>query len=103
MRKALLLAIVVLVAYGSSFALDIVIDAAKDDFYNTLTGPEDGWIHIPYTASNDNGDPGTHDDEYDLSANFWCAWDSTYFYFYEEVWDDIVTCENATNHQHDCL
>ncbi|MBN1479263.1 T9SS type A sorting domain-containing protein [candidate division KSB1 bacterium] len=98
-----LLLILVLLIFSSTFALDIVIDAQRDPFYDTLTGPGDGWIHIPYTANNDNGTWAEHDDEYDLSANFWCAWDTTYFYFYEEVWDDIVTCENATNHQHDCL
>ncbi len=103
MRHVLLLSLVVFLAVGTTFSLDIVIDAQKDDFYNTLTGPADGWIYIPYTANNNNNDWAEHDDEYDLSANFWCAWDSVYFYFYEEVWDDYVTGINATNHQNDCL
>jgi len=102
MKRVILLLTLILVV-GTSFALDMVIDAQRDPFYDTLTGPADGWIHIPYTANNDNNSWAEHDDEYDLSANFWCAWDTTYFYFYEEVWDEYVTCENATVHQHDCI
>ncbi|MBN1560768.1 T9SS type A sorting domain-containing protein [candidate division KSB1 bacterium] len=103
MKNLLLFALAVLVAAGTTFALDIVIDAQKDDFYNTLTGPDDGWIHIPHTANNDNGNWGIHDDENDLSANFWCAWDETYFYWFEEVWDEYVTCINGTTYNNDCL
>lgn len=103
MRNVLLFTLVVLFTMGTTFALDIVMDAQKDDFYNTLTGPDDGWIHIPYTANNDNNSWGMHDDEYDLSANFWCAWDETYFYWFEEVWDEYVTCVNATTYNNDCL
>lgn len=104
MRRGLLFAFIGLFLLSSfAFALDIVIDAQRDDFYNTLTGPGDGWLHIPYTANNDNNSYAQHDDEYDLSANFWCAWDETYLYFYEEVWDDYVTGASATNHQNDCL
>jgi hypothetical protein len=103
MRNVLLLMLVVLLAVGTTFSLEIVIDAQKDEFYGTLTGPTDGWIYIPYTANNNNNTWAMGDDEYDLSANFWCAWDETYFYFYEEVWDEYVTNSNATNHQNDCL
>jgi len=103
MRNVLLFLLVVLVAMGTTFALDITIDAAKDDFYGTLTGPADGWIHIPYTANNDNNSFAQHDDEYDLSANFWCAWDETYFYFFEEVWDEYVTASSGTSYQNDCI
>ena len=80
---------------------NIVIDAEKDEFYSTLTGPENGFIYIPYRAFNDNGP--MPDDDIDLSAYFWCAWDETYFYAYEEVTDDVVNQNNATNYQNDCL
>lgn len=80
--------------------LDIVIDGEKDDFYNTLTGPDDGWLWIPAAAGNNNGVP---DDDVDLSANLWSAWDEDYFYIYEVVSDDVVLCNNATVYQNDCL
>ncbi|MDZ7315652.1 MAG: T9SS type A sorting domain-containing protein [candidate division KSB1 bacterium] len=104
MKKILLLSLLLIIGSGL-YAVDfsIKIDAERDEWYNTLTGPENGWIHIPYTANNDNSGWGQHDDEYDLSANFWCAWDDTYFYFYEEVWDDYVVCDNGTNWANDCL
>ena len=105
MRKVLLPSLVVLFAVVMLYALEITIDAERDEFYDTLTGPEDGWIYIPYTANNDNQDGAhhKHDDEYDLSANFWCAWDEEYFYFYEEVWDEFVTGDDATTWGNDCL
>ncbi len=104
MKKSLLMCVVVLAAsflYAVDFS--IKIDAERDEWYNTLTGPENGWVYIPFEANNDNGGFAQHDDEYDLSANFWCAWDETYFYFYEEVWDEYVVCDNATNWANDCL
>ncbi|RPI03448.1 MAG: T9SS C-terminal target domain-containing protein [Calditrichaeota bacterium] len=104
MKRVFLLCLFLLVA-GFLNAADfaIAIDAAKDEFYTTLTGPTDGWIHIPFEANNNNGTWAEHDDEYDLSANFFCAWDDTYFYFYEEVWDDEVACIRATNYENDCM
>ena len=46
MKKALLMTLALLLAIGTTFALDIVIDGEKDEFYNTLTGPGDGWVWI---------------------------------------------------------
>jgi hypothetical protein len=101
MKQILLVCVLLLVAgYLTAADFAISIDAEKDAFYTTLTGPADGWLWISSEAGNDNGIP---DDDIDLSANFWCAWDADYFYFYEEVSDDIVLCNNATNYQNDCL
>jgi len=87
-----------------SFAQLITIDAEKDDFYNQLTGPDDGLIFLPsacqLTESNFT-DPATDDD--DLSALFWSAWDDEYFYYYVEVKDDFVTVSNATRWSNDCI
>jgi hypothetical protein len=86
------------------FAQDfqITIDAQKDAFYNTLTGPEDGHIYVPPDAFiAGNGD--MPDDEIDLSALVWSAWDDTYLYFYVEVTDDNVQLNNTTDWQNDCV
>jgi hypothetical protein len=86
----------------SSFAqLDIVIDAEKDAYYNTLTGPDDGWVWLPAEAFNENGPEP--DDDWDLSANWYSAWDENYLYVYEEVTDDIVNQNSATWYQNDCI
>jgi hypothetical protein len=79
-----------LTVFGGDF--EIKIDAEKDAYYNTLTGPGDGWIYLPPEAFNDNGsdtDPGPVD-EIDLSANWYSAWDETYLYVYVDVFDDMV-------------
>jgi hypothetical protein len=84
----------------------ITIDAEKDAFYNTLTGPDDGWVWIPYQSYNNNGtadDPGPVSNA-DLSVNFYSAWDDTYLYVYEEVSDDIVNVNRGENYwRNDCL
>src|SRR3972149_2810945 len=79
----------------------ITIDAEKDAYYNTLTGPDNGWIYIPPQAFNNNGP--MPDDELDLSANWFSAWDDTYLYVYEEVFDNVVNVNNATWYQNDIL
>ena len=82
---------------------NIVIDAEKDDFYNTLTGPDDGWVWLPSDAYNDNGDQPIPDDDWDLSANWYSAWDYDYLYIYEEVTDDFVNQNSTTWYQNDCI
>ncbi|MBN1560769.1 T9SS type A sorting domain-containing protein [candidate division KSB1 bacterium] len=101
MRNLLLFSLTVLLAFGTTFALDIVIDVQKDDFYKTLTGPDDGWVWMPSEAFNDNG--AQPDDDWDLSANWFSAWDETYLYVYEEVSDDLVNQNSATWYQNDCI
>jgi hypothetical protein len=80
----------------------ITIDAARDDFYNTQTGPDDGHIYLPpqaLSAGVGTGEP--IDDFYDLSATCWLAWDDNYLYFYTEVLDDYILVNNATNYEND--
>jgi hypothetical protein len=93
-----LLLLLSLNVYAQEF--NITIDAEKDAFYNTLTGPDDGWLWIP-SISWTNGQP---DNDADLSANYYSAWDDTYLYIYEEVNDDVVNLTNGTNYwANDCL
>ncbi len=102
MRKLLLIVTAVIFVFGNlALALDINMDAERDDFYNTLTGPEDGYIYLDYT---DTGiDQGGAIDNMDLSAFAWFAWDSTYFYAYFEVTDDIILVNNATQYENDAV
>jgi hypothetical protein len=94
--------LLLLLPFAVGFAqFEIKIDAEKDAYYNTLTGPNDGWLWIPAAAANDNG-TGVDNDE-DLSANLYSAWDSTYFYIYENVTDNMVNQNNATEYNNDVL
>jgi hypothetical protein len=78
----------------------IAIDGQRDPFYQTLTGPANGYVYLPARAHNDNGAP---DGDKDLSALFWASWDETYLYIYEEVADNVVHMNNATSWQNDVL
>ena len=96
----ILVGVLLLLPFAVGFAqFEITIDAEKDAYYNTLTGPDDGWLWLPSAAYNDNG-TGVDGDE-DLSANLYSAWDSTYFYIYENVTDDVVNQNNATEYNND--
>jgi len=98
----LFVCLLLLLPFAVGFAqLDIKIDAEKDAYYNTLTGPSDGWIWMPSDVFNNNGPQP--DGDADLSANLYSAWDETYFYIYEKVTDDIVNQNNTTNWANDCL
>jgi hypothetical protein len=89
-----------LTVYAQDF--EIKIDGEKDAFYNTLTGPDDGWLYIPPEAFNGNGPQPV--DEYDLSANWFSAWDDNYLYVYVQVMDDILNQTNGTNYwANDCF
>ena len=98
----LFVCLLLLLPFAVGFAqLDIKIDAEKDAYYKTLTGPSDGWVWLPSEAFNDNG-PQPDGDE-DLSANWWSAWDATYLYVYEEVTDDVVNQNSGTWYANDCI
>jgi serine phosphatase RsbU (regulator of sigma subunit) len=80
----------------------IAIDARKDSFYMKLTGPADGYVHVPHTDFLPVSGPKPAG-ESDLSADVWFAWDESYFYMYAEVKDDLVLVNNVTKPQNDCL
>jgi hypothetical protein len=96
-----LLLLLSLNVYAQEF--NIKIDAEKDAFYNTLTGPDDGWLWIPSVAYCPDNGPQP-DNDADLSANFYSAWDETYLYVYEEVSDNIVNLNQGQDYwRNDCL
>jgi hypothetical protein len=95
-----LLLLLSLTVYAQDFS--ITIDAEKDAFYNTLTGPNVGYFYVPPDAFI-AGNGAMPDDEIDLSALLWSAWDDTYLYFYVEVTDENVQLINTTDWQNDCV
>ncbi|MDZ7290566.1 MAG: hypothetical protein ONB44_02720, partial [candidate division KSB1 bacterium] len=72
----------------------IIVDGNKDPFYETLTGPNDGYLQLKYYTGNDNGNPYNNAD---LSAKVWTAWDKDWFYLYEEVMDDTLAANHPSN------
>ena len=99
-----LLFFVIIFALSTTMALaqfEITIDAEKDEWYNNLTGPDDGYIFIPSRAYTDNG--GAPDGDEDISALLWVAWDEQFLYAYEEVTDDYVVLPSATPWENDCF
>jgi L-ascorbate metabolism protein UlaG (beta-lactamase superfamily) len=75
-------------------------DGLKDNFYNTLTGPNDGYLQIRSYACTEIGKPMN---DTDLSAKIWTAWDDEWFYLYEEVKDDTLAGNAADVWEEDCL
>jgi len=101
MKKVILVSLVMLLAFGTTFAIDLTMDAERDPFYNTLTGPADGYIHLGLDAQGI--DQAGAEDEYDINALVWLAWDSTYFYLYGEITDELVQVNNATQYENDAV
>jgi hypothetical protein len=106
MKRTLLVVASLLILFSvAGFAqFAITIDAARDGFYDSQAGPEEGHIYLPPQAlSADVGTGEPIDDVYDLSANCWLAWDDDYLYFYTEVWDDYILVNNATSWENDAV
>jgi hypothetical protein len=74
---------------------EIVVDGKKDPFYETLTGPDDGYLQIRYFANSNIGLPKGGDS--DLSAKVWSAWDAEWYYIYAEVRDDSISAATVAN------
>jgi hypothetical protein len=86
------------VSGGGGFS--IAVDGTRDVFYNTLTSPDNGYIQLRSYAWNDNGMP---DNDTDLSAKVWTAWDETWLYLYEEVKDNTLSGNAANVWEEDCI
>ena len=82
--------------------ISISIDAQKDVFYDQLHSPDEGYLTISHTEFLPSSGPKPAGDK-DLSAQIWMAWDSSYFYFYAEVQDDIIRVNNSSPTMNDCL
>lgn len=99
MKHFLFTILFLIVSAAVCFAqLNIQIDAEKDEWYNTLTGPDDGYLYIPHYANEGASQP---DGDEDLSALCWFGWDETYLYCYTEIQDDIILVNNSTYWEND--
>ncbi|MBN2202324.1 T9SS type A sorting domain-containing protein [bacterium] len=90
------------IPYNSSICTDLLcdIDGLKDGFYHGLTGPSDGFLQLRSYAYNENGRP---DNDADLSAKIWTAWDEDWLYLYEEVMDDTLGADATNVWEEDCI
>jgi hypothetical protein len=105
MKFFFLLPVVIIIMF--SFAakaqvFSITIDAQKDAFYGTLTGPADGYVFIPARAYCRDLGTGPWGDK-DCSAKVWFSYDTNYIYCYAEVKDDTVRATSANRFENDCL
>lgn len=99
MKRSFLTILFLCAFAATSFAqLDIKIDAEKDEWYNSLTGPENGYLYIPHYANESATQP---EGDEDLSALCWFAWDETFLYCYTEIQDDIILTNNSTFWEND--
>jgi hypothetical protein len=78
------------------------IDAQRDPWYATLTDNTEGFLYFGPEAVF-AGMEDFIDDEGDLSALCWIAWDETYLYAYLEVKDELVQVNNATYYENDAV
>jgi serine phosphatase RsbU (regulator of sigma subunit) len=98
-----LLLLILLVIIRTGFAgFDIKIDARKDTVYQNLNRPENGYIQLTPEDYLPVCGPRPDNDQ-DLSAKIWMAWDSVYFYVYAEIRDDIIRVNNEARPENDCI
>ena len=75
--------------------LSINIDGEKDPFYDSMSGPDDGYLQLRHFTYTQPELGRIADNDEDLSAKIWAAWDNEWFYLYEEVMDDTVAATAA--------
>ena len=80
----------------------ISIDARKDAWYSHLGTPTESYIHLSPSDFISLSGPKP-DNESDLSADVWVAWDEEYFYLYAEVKDDVVRVASTVRPWNDCI
>ena len=100
--RVLLLFLLLITTRTASSAFDIKIDAQKDDIYKTLTTPENGYIHLTPDDFLPLSGPRPDNDR-DLSASVWLAWDPIWLYLYAEINDDIIRVNNTARPNNDCI
>ena len=101
--RSLFIYLFLLTLYTNSPAqLNIKIDAQKDSFYTDLKVPEEGFLQIGSEDFIPFSGPKPDNDQ-DLSAKIWLAWDSIYFYIYAEIADDIIKVNNEWSFRNDCI
>ncbi len=79
------------------------INGEKDPFYDSLSGPDDGYLQLRYFTYTQPQLSRISDSDDDLSAKIWTAWDNEWFYLYEEVTDDTVAATASQVWDNDAL
>jgi len=86
------------------------IDGERDAWYSSLTSPHDGLVFMPaeccvydLDSAGTPNDLPRPDDNDDLSAVVWLAYDDVYMYVYTEVTDDLVLGTNSARYKNDCI
>lgn len=97
-----ILTFVIVVSITQAQQFSIVIDAEKDAFYETLTGPSDGFVFLP-SRCQVIGIGVTPTDDADCSGKIWFAYDNDYLYCYAEIKDDYVLVSNTQRFENDCV
>lgn len=82
--------------------LSISVDGRKDAWYARCRTPNESFVHLSPSDFISLSGPKP-DDESDLSADVWLAWDERYFYFYAEVKDDVVRVASPVRPWNDCI
>ncbi len=94
MKKLLQSFFIVFLLFSSAEAQLITIDAQRDAFYDGLTGPDDGKIFFPSRCYLSDVGPGPENGNEDLSGIVWSCWEYPYLYYYAEITDDTILCNN---------
>ena len=113
MKNVLMVIVMSVLAFSLNVHADdfsITIDGEMDTWYNQLTGPENGLVFLPAACCvfdlDSVGTPNNlprPDDNDDLSAIVWFAYDDIYMYVYTEVTDDLVLGTNGARYKNDCI
>lgn len=106
MRKHLLSAVIFVLAFSFNLKaqeFSITIDAEKDAFYETLTGQSDGLVYLPSRSFLDESGFSSPDNDDDISAIIWFAYDEDFLYCYMEAKDDFITASNSSRFLNDCI
>ncbi len=102
MLKKISYVLIIFSTFANICLAQISIDAQKDPIYNKSSSADQGYLSISHSDFLPyNGAKPTNDA--DLSAQIWMSWDSTYFYLYAEVQDDIILVNNGMKTMNDCL
>jgi serine phosphatase RsbU (regulator of sigma subunit) len=100
--RTLSLVLIILIIQVCKAEFEIKIDAQKDNFYNNLTGPENGYLILSPDDFLPLSGPRPSDDR-DLSGSIWMSWDSVYFYIYAEIYDDLIRVNHRARPNNDCI
>jgi serine phosphatase RsbU (regulator of sigma subunit) len=102
MSPRLLVLLQLLACNIAAAQFSISIDGRKDAWYSNRNTLTESYVHLACSDFIPLSGPKP-DDESDLSADVWVAWNEKYFYLYAEVKDDVVRVGSAVRPWNDCI